>query len=340
MNMLDLYIAEIGKHLPEKNRLDLQREIRSLLEDALDDASQTQGRPVDEAMTIEVLKKFGEPEKVAASYSPPRYLIGPRLLPTYWLVLRIVLAVVLVVSAIGVGLGLGQGIDPNQSLLEAILEAVAGMLGSLVAAFGNVTLIFALLERFVPESEWAKAKAWDPRQMKAEPDPEKVKLVEPILGAFFIAIALLLLNVYADRIGIFSFVNGRWETAPILAPEFFKYVPYMNILLIADLVRNAVLLQQGRWSTALRLFVIASSLGSIALAVTLLSGPTLLQLDPADLSRLGWDSLTIANFGDINNALTTLFRSVLGVSIAAHLIEIGQQLYHLLIRKAAITIPN
>lgn len=340
MNMLDLYIAEIGKHLPEKNRIDLQREIRSLLEDALDDASQAQGRPVDDAMTVEILKKFGDPEKVAASYSPPRYLIGPRIFPTYWLVLRIVLAVVLVVSAIGVGLGLGKGIDPSQSLLESVLESIAGLLGSLFAAFGNVTLIFAVLERFVPESEWSKTKAWDPRQMKAEPDPEKVKLIEPILGAFFIAIALMLLNVYADRIGIFSFVNGRWETAPILAPEFFKYVPFMNILLIADLVRNAFLLQQGRWTSALRLFVIATSLGGIALAVTLLNGPTLLQLDPADLTRLGWNDLTIRNLIENTGALTTLFRSVLGVAIAAHLIEIGQQLYHILIRKAAITIPN
>lgn len=338
--MLDLYIAEIGKHLPEKNRLDLQREIRSLLEDALDDASQAQGRPVDEAMTIEVLKKFGDPETVAASYSAPRYLIGPRLFPTYWLVLRIVLAVVLVVSAIGVGFGLGRGVAPDQTLLEAVLRAIAGLLGSLVTAFGNVTLVFAIMERFVPESEWAKTKTWDPRQMKAEPDPEKVKLVEPILGAFFISIALLLLNVYADRIGIFSFVNGRWETAPILAPGFFKYVPYMNILLIADLIRNAVLLQQGRWSPALRLFVIATSLGGVALAAVLISGPTLLQLDPADLTRLGWDNLTIRNIGDLDSGLTTLFRSVLGVTIAAHLIEIGTQLYHLLFRKVAISLPG
>ncbi len=334
MKLLDLYINEIGRHLPDKNRLDLQREIRSLLEDALDDASQSQGRPVDEAMTVEVLKKFGEPEKVAASYSPPRYLIGPRLFPTYLTVLRIVTAVVLVVSAIGIGLGWGQGIDAGRTLFEALLEAFAGLLGSLVAAFGNITLVFAILERFVPDFNM-KAKEWDPRQMRAEPDPEKAKPVENIVSIFFITLALLLLNVYADRIGIVSFVDGRWETAPILAPGFFKYVPFMNILLIADLVRNALLLQQGRWTPAIRLFVIATSLGGIALAATLLAGPTLLQLDPADLSRLGWDVLSGSNL-DIDAALTTLFRTVLGITIAAHLIEIGQQVYHLLLRKAIV----
>lgn len=335
MSMLDLYINEIGKHLPDKTRLDLQREIRSLLEDALDDASQSQGRPVDEDMTVEVLKKFGEPEKVAASYNPPRYLIGPRLFPTYLTILRIVIAVVMVVSAIGIGLGWGQGADPGQTPLEAFIEAFAGLLGSLVAAFGNVTLVFALLERFVPDFSM-KEKVWDPRQMRAEPDPENSKPIENIVSIFFITVALLLLNVYSDRIGIMTFVDGRWDTAPILAPGFFKYVPFMNILLIADLIRNALLLQQGRWTPAIRMFVIATSLGSIALAAALLAGPTLLQLDPADLSRLGWDALTLRNLGNLDSALTTLFRSVLGITIAAHLIEIGQQIYHLLLRKAIV----
>ena len=333
MNMLDLYITEIGRHLPEKTRTDLQREIRSLLEDALDDASQSQDRPVDEAMTVEVLKKFGEPEKVAASYSQPRYLIGPRIFPTYWMVLRIVLAVVLAVSALGIGLGWGEGANPGQSPFEVILAAFTGLLGALIAALGNVTLVFAILERTIPDFSM-KEKEWDPRQMKAEPDPEKVSPFEPILGAFFISVALLVLNLYPQWISIFSFIDGRWENVPLLAPEFFKYVPFINILLIADLIRNALLLQQGRWTTALRIFVIATSIAGIALAATMLAGPTLLQLDPADLARLGWDEIARRNSVDIGSALTTLFRSALGIAIAGSLIEIGTQVYHLLPRRS------
>lgn len=335
MNMLDLYIAEIGNHLPEKNRSDLQREIRSLVEDALDDAAQSQGRPVDEAMTVEVLKEFGAPDKVAASYSSPRYLIGPRLFPTYWTVLRIVLAVVMIVTAIGIGLGWGQGANPGQTPVDIFTEAIAGLLGALVAVFGNVTLVFAILERFVPDFS-LQEKDWDPRQMKAEPDPEKVNLLEPVLGSVFVVAALLFLNVYPQWIGIFSFVDGRWESAPLLAPEFFKYLPFINILLIADIVRNALLLQSGRWTTALRVFVIATSLAAIALLATMLAGPNLLQLNAADLTRLGWDELTVRNLVDADAALATLFRMVLGVAIAANLIEIGQQIYRLFFRRPVV----
>ena len=36
MELIEAYIVEIGKHLPGKDRADVQQEIRSLLQDALD----------------------------------------------------------------------------------------------------------------------------------------------------------------------------------------------------------------------------------------------------------------------------------------------------------------
>ncbi len=79
MNLLDAYITEVGRRLPAKNRADIEAEIRSAIQDMLDEKSQATGKPVDEAMTLEVLKAYGDPEKVAASYRGERYLIGPRL---------------------------------------------------------------------------------------------------------------------------------------------------------------------------------------------------------------------------------------------------------------------
>ncbi len=40
MNLIDRYIAEVGKHLPRKNRADIEAEIRSTLEDMLDERKQ------------------------------------------------------------------------------------------------------------------------------------------------------------------------------------------------------------------------------------------------------------------------------------------------------------
>src|SRR5512147_1988535 len=93
MNLIDKYIAEVGKHLPRKNRADIEAEIRSTLEDMLEEWSQGKGS-ADEAMVLEILKEYGSPREVAAKYKTHQYLIGPRLFPTFEMVLRIVLIVV------------------------------------------------------------------------------------------------------------------------------------------------------------------------------------------------------------------------------------------------------
>jgi hypothetical protein len=68
MNLIDRYVTEVGKHLPRKNRLDIEAELRSTLEDMLEDRSQQAGRPADEALATELLQEYGAPRKVAASY--------------------------------------------------------------------------------------------------------------------------------------------------------------------------------------------------------------------------------------------------------------------------------
>ena len=108
MNLIDAYMQEVGRNLPVKNREDIEKEIRTLVEDMLDDASNAAGRAPDEAMVVDVLKKLGSPEKVAASYAPARYLVGPAYFPIFLLVMKIVATVMLVLSAIGMGVELGQ----------------------------------------------------------------------------------------------------------------------------------------------------------------------------------------------------------------------------------------
>src|SRR5512147_2725667 len=112
MNLIDKYIAEVGKHLPRKNRADIEAEIRSTLEDMLDERTQGKGPadkgPVDEATVMELLKEYGSPREVAATYQIHQYLIGPRLFPIFEMVLRIVFAVVTVVSFVGLGVTLAK----------------------------------------------------------------------------------------------------------------------------------------------------------------------------------------------------------------------------------------
>ena len=48
MELIDRYVAEVGRQLPEKMRADIENEMRSTLEDMVEDRSQKTGRPVDQ----------------------------------------------------------------------------------------------------------------------------------------------------------------------------------------------------------------------------------------------------------------------------------------------------
>ena len=68
MDLIDRYIEEVGRFLPRKIRSDVQRELRSTLEDSLE-SRLANGRDDDaETTQLALLTELGHPEELAASY--------------------------------------------------------------------------------------------------------------------------------------------------------------------------------------------------------------------------------------------------------------------------------
>ena len=146
MNLLDKYVAEVGKYLPRKNRADIEAEIRSTLEDMLEE--RTQGKsPAEETTVMDLLKEYGSPREVAATYQTHQhqYLIGPRLFPIFERVVRIVLAIVIGASLIGLGVGLAETGFAGPEFVPTLGEWAGGLFSGLIAAFGNICLFSRLL---------------------------------------------------------------------------------------------------------------------------------------------------------------------------------------------------
>jgi len=143
--IIDRYLAAVSDSLPVRHRKDTVTEIRSLIQDALDDRSKAEGKEPDEEMMAAVLKEFGPPEKIVAPYLPEKYLIGPQLFPTFMLVLRIALPIIVVLSLIGYWIGANISLPINGvDLLADVLKSLGNALTTVVAAFGNIVLIFAI----------------------------------------------------------------------------------------------------------------------------------------------------------------------------------------------------
>jgi hypothetical protein len=271
--LIDRYLVAVSENLPAKQRKDTVTEIRSLIQDALDDRSKAEGREPDEEMMAAVLKEFGSPEKIIAPYLPEKYLIGPRLFPAFMLVLRIVLPIIAILSLVGFWVGQPQltSISGSELLID-LVKSLGTAFSVVVQGFGNIVLIFAILQWVVPEFKLpSKETEWDPHSLKAISQPDKIKRGELITEIVFTMLGLIIFNFYLDKVGIYNLVGGQWVMTPFLTPAINAYIPWFDLLWILTIVLDIVLLRKGTWQTGSRIFSILLSGFNIALAASLIT---------------------------------------------------------------------
>jgi hypothetical protein len=322
MILIDRYVEEVGSHLPIKQRADIQAEIKSLIQDMLQDKSAKTGRPVDEALTIEVIKEMGKPEKVAATYIPSRSLIGPALFPTFWLVLKLSLAVVVSITIIIFAVRVAIG-DLNTWL--TIGDSLSDMVNWTILTLGWVVATFAVIERFSPSiKSRGKEKDWNPADLMRKPDADKISLSTSIAGIIFTLAALVLFNVFPGIPVINNLQDGEWMTLISLSDGFLRFMPLINVLWVLTVVFHCVTLIQRRWSTVLRLANIGLQVYGIVIIAILLTGGNLIDINIDALNGLNTPGAPPENLLEIMNIIV---RAGLGVAIAAMVIQIGTTVY-------------
>jgi hypothetical protein len=290
MNLIDKYIAEVGKHLPRKNRSDIEAEIRSTLEDMLDERMQASGAkgPADEATVLALLKEYGSPREVADKYKTHQYLIGPRLFPIFEMVVKIVFAVVATVSLIGLGVGLATTGLTGPEFASTLTKWLGGLFTGLISAFGNIVLVFAIIERTQAANELEKDfSEWDPKELKSEPDPDKIDMPDHIATIIFTTLGLVVLNLYPNLL-TFGFANdGDWVSFPLLTDVFFRFLPWINIMGLAQIVFSGFMLSQRDWTPVTRLFSIVVDVAGMVLSVIILRTPGVFGINPQSLAAIG-----------------------------------------------------
>jgi hypothetical protein len=328
MNLIDRYVAEVGKHLPRNGRADIEKEIRSTLEDMLEERNQASPDAEREAAVIALLKEYGEPRKVAESYTGPRYLIGPRIYPTFEMVLKIVMAVVLGVGLFGYGLSVSVTKSyAGAEFFSSLGQFWVGLLGGMISAFGNIVIVFAILERVLPAKELEKAEKeeWNPADLAKEPDPNEVKPSETIATIVFIAAGLIIFNLYPNLVGFFFNTDGEWTFIPLLSKAFFAYLPWINLLGLVQIVFNLYQLRRRAWTLASRLFNMALEVSGIALAIAMLRGPSLIDLSTGKLA-----GTPLAEAADVLTKVMDFVPGiVLVIVIVVSGIEVAQMAYRL-----------
>jgi hypothetical protein len=315
----------VSENLPAKQRTDTVTEIRSLIQDALDDRSKAEGRPPDDEMMAAVLKEFGSPEKIVAPYLPEKYLIGPRLFTPFITVLRIALPIIAVLSLVGFWIGINQTATfTGVELVTNLIKSLGNALATVVQTFGNIVLIFAILQWVIPEFKLAeKDKEWDPRSLKAISQPDKIKRGDLIVEIFFSLVGLIIFTFYLDRIGIYNFINGQWTFTPILTSAFNAYIPWLDLFWVLTILLNAFLLRKGSWETGTRVFSILMSAFNIAIAASIMTHIQYLYTLRGALGQLG-------AIGILQSLLNQILILGFAISIIVSAIKIVQMAWRIL----------
>jgi hypothetical protein len=172
MDLLERYLVSVGALVPANHRSDIVAELRSALISQFEDHQVQLGHPLtDEDIELQ-LKAYGHPVAVAASYRQQQPLIGPLLLPWYWLALRVTLGISwvvdLVISCIGVG--------SAGSLLQVLGHALRLAWSSAVMVTGTTTIVAVILDRLGAEKWLALwfsqiVASWRPRDLPQLPSP-------------------------------------------------------------------------------------------------------------------------------------------------------------------------
>jgi hypothetical protein len=326
MKLINRYVNEVGKNLPIfKGREDIEKELKSTLEDMLEERAQKAGRPADEAMEIELLKEYGSPQKVAMAYNPHPYLIGPRMFPTFLFVLKIVVPIVVTVLLVLTGI---QAVTETplmgKEFVNIIGDGLAGIVSAAITAAGYVIVIFAILERVLPDSEIDDLKTdtdWNPEELAKENNPHEVKRGDLIAEIAFTFVGLAILNLYPEILGMSFFSGEKFFFVPMFSDVFLKFIPWINAVFLAEIVLDIYLLRNAVWTTGTRIAKLIIEGASLALAIAFIRTADILGFTAESFANSPFTPDQVDRFVTIANLLITIGMIVVVIIISIELIK-------------------
>jgi hypothetical protein len=251
------YLFAVEQDLPRRLRSDVTKELRTLIEDKLEDRAERLGQPVDTALAGYVLQEIGKPGEVARRYDPaPQYLVGPRFYPAFMKIARIGLVGLAVMVLFTTVLGHISSTTGQASLvtLGTLWHLITLYFQLAVTLFGEAVIILAILERTLPGRAAARAREWNPHDLPEAPESEldKVSVIGSVVDVCLTLLVLILLNVFPQWVGVIMVTDGKPSLVPLT--DFGLRLPLLaiNLWLALAVALKLLVLTQRRWSAVTR----------------------------------------------------------------------------------------
>ena len=294
MNLIDRYVDEVGRHLPEKDRTDIAAEIRSMVEDMIEERGH-QPKSANDKVITQALEDLGDPKLLASKYSPAKhYLIGPDWYDLYLTILKRVLSTALpIVATIAFTVALTK--DPLD-FANAVGQAIGGVIDVGTGILFWVTVGFIIAERTdanVEDLGGSKPKAWTIDQLPKWPARRQISIGESLTNIVFftIFVAWVLLPPF------FAWLRGDEGFVHVFHPDLWNiWFPIFFVIAALTLILEFFKLKIGNWTPALTVSNVILCIGSIVYVVVLVTSQEI--FNPAFLATLT-ESVPAEEFGNV-----------------------------------------
>ncbi|MEH7238781.1 HAAS signaling domain-containing protein [Bacillus sp. JJ1562] len=286
MNLIDIYIQEVTRRLPEKMRDDIALELRSTIEDMLPD-------DYNEADVKTALEKLGSPVKLANNYRDrPMYLIGPRYFDVYVSLLKMILPIAAVVALISTFAEYFIGYQGEEAIINVVLDLIGFGIWKIIEVsiqtFFWFTLVFAMIERIDKGKDnqplTTSLQKWTPDDLKYIayiPKKKKISKCE-VFGALLWTAIWATLYFYANQLlGIYEGGNDGLEfVTPALNQEvLLSFWPIVLVVIGLEVALALYKLIIGQWTKRMVIYNTTIQVFSTILFIVIFINPNILNQD-------------------------------------------------------------
>ncbi|MEH6947459.1 hypothetical protein V7068_10365 [Bacillus sp. JJ634] len=286
MNLIDIYIQEVTRRLPEKNREDIALELRSTIEDMLSD-------DYSEEEVKEVLEKMGNPATLASGYrDQPMHLIGPRYFDVYVTLLKMILPIAAVISLISMIATYFMNYGGEEAVINVVLhimgEGIWRIIEVSMQVFFWVTLVFAILERTDKGKDQdpltTSLSKWTPDDLKNISYISKKKAITKfeVFGGLMWTAIWATLYFYAEHlVGVYrGSETGLEFVVPVLNHEvLLRYWPIVIVIIGCEIALSLYKLMKGQWTKSIAIFNMVVQVVGTVVFIVIFSNPDLLHAE-------------------------------------------------------------
>ena len=311
MNLIEVYIQEVTRRLPEKMRTDIARELRSTIEDMLP-------ANFDEKNVKTVLNQLGNPATLASGYKDqPMHLIGPRYFDLYITLLKMILPIAVLIAFITTMTQYFVSYNgEDDALINVIFILIGKGIGLIIEVgiqvFFWLTITFVIIERVDHDKNpqpltfnYEKWTADDLKNVVYIPKKKTVTKLEVFSGLIWTAIWATVYFNANQLLGVYEGDGARLEfIMPALNQKvLLQYWPIVVLIIGMEITLIFYKFMKQQWTKGMALCNLFLQTFITIIFIVILTNPNLINesfmVYITDLSDITKDQLKMWIVGGV-----------------------------------------